>query len=48
MKKILKYSLIILTVTLSSCEKWLDIKPSDRLTEEMVFSDKAGFLKALN
>ncbi len=48
MKKILKYSLIILAVTLSSCEKWLDIKPSDRLTEEMVFSDKAGFLKALN
>ena len=48
MKKVLKYSLIILLISLSSCEKWLDIKPSDRLTEEMVFSSKEGFLKALN
>ncbi|PKP07511.1 MAG: hypothetical protein CVU10_08240 [Bacteroidetes bacterium HGW-Bacteroidetes-5] len=48
MKKVLKYSLLILVISLCSCEKWLDIKPSDRLSEEMVFSDREGYLKALN
>lgn len=48
MKNIFKYSLIALLFLTSSCESWIDIKPTDRLTEDMVFSSKAGFLKALN
>jgi len=48
MKKYIKYTLIAVLVVVSSCESWLDIKPSDRLTEEMVFSSKEGFQKALN
>lgn len=31
-----------------SCSNWLDIKPSDRISEENNFSDLAGFKKALN
>ncbi|GGH61399.1 hypothetical protein HNQ91_001056 [Filimonas zeae] len=32
----------------SSCKKWIDVKPTDKLSEEMLFADKEGFLKALN
>lgn len=32
----------------SSCKKWIDVKPSDKLSEEMLFENKEGFLKALN
>jgi len=32
----------------SSCEKWLDIQPSDRLTDKQLFNSREGFLKALN
>lgn len=31
-----------------SCSNWLDIKPSDRISEENNFSDLVGFKKALN
>jgi hypothetical protein len=32
----------------SSCNKWIDVKPSDRLSEDLLFNTKDGFLKALN
>ena len=31
-----------------SCSDWLDVKPSDRVSEESVFSTIAGFKTALN
>lgn len=45
--KILTLSVITL-VSLGSCKKWIDVKPSDRLSESMLFSSKEGFLKSLN
>lgn len=39
---------LLLIIALSSCSKWIDVKPSDRLSEEVLFSDRAGFTKALN
>ncbi|MBL1409429.1 RagB/SusD family nutrient uptake outer membrane protein [Sphingobacterium faecale] len=50
MKK-LKRALLILplaALSLSSCDKWLAIKPADRIVEENVFNSEAGFLSALN
>lgn len=32
----------------ASCSDWLDVQPSDRISEENNFSDVAGFKKALN
>lgn len=45
-----KYILILLTATLlfQSCDSWLDLKPSDRITEEGNFSSPEGFKMALN
>lgn len=31
-----------------SCSKWIDVKPTDRLSEDLLFADRDGFLKALN
>ncbi|TKC62413.1 RagB/SusD family nutrient uptake outer membrane protein [Pedobacter hiemivivus] len=33
---------------LSSCTKWLDIQPTDRVSDETLFSDSKGFRTALN
>jgi len=35
-------------VTLSSCDKFLDVKPDDNIYEEEVFSTERGFTKALS
>lgn len=39
---------LLFTLALGSCSKWIDVKPNDRLSEDMLFSDREGFLKALN
>lgn len=39
---------IILTLVLGSCRKWIDVKPSDRLAEDQLFSTRQGYLNALN
>jgi hypothetical protein len=39
---------LILICTLSSCSKWIDVKPTDRLSEDMLFADKTGYVRALN
>lgn len=39
---------ILLTALLAGCSKWIDVKPSDRLSESEVFSSKEGYLTALN
>lgn len=45
MKKLFIYSLLLLL--LSSCDKFLDVKPDDKVYEEEVFSNERGFTKAL-
>jgi len=45
-KNILLY--LIFICTLCSCSKWIDVKPTDRLSEDMLFTDKTGYVKALN
>lgn len=45
------YQLIIclfLSLFSLSCNKWVDVKPSDRLGEDQLFVNKEGYLKALN
>jgi len=48
----MRFKHIILSIlcfaTLNSCSKWIDIKPSDRLSEDVLFQDTPGYLKALN
>lgn len=50
MKKIVKNYIIIVTaiVSLAACNKWVDVPPKDRLTQNVLFSSKEGYLKALN
>jgi len=45
--KSLIFSCLAITLLLSSCNKWLDVKPSDRLSEDMLFSTPKGYLNAL-
>lgn len=45
---IIKYGLALLLLSFYSCESWLNVTPSDRLSEEMLFKDREGFVKALN
>src|SRR5690554_4214282 len=35
-------------VAVSSCNKWVDVTPKDRLTDKTLFSTKEGYMKALN
>lgn len=49
MKTIYKISLcLFLSLFVISCSKWVDVKPSDRLGEDQLFVNSAGFMKALN
>lgn len=41
------YICLSITLLLCSCNKWLDVKPSDRLSETMLFSTQEGFQNAL-
>lgn len=38
----------MLTLLLGGCRKWIDVKPSDRLAEDQLFSTQQGYLSALN
>lgn len=42
------FTVVISFMLLSSCSKWIDVKPTDRLAETVLFESKEGFLKALN
>ncbi len=47
--KILKnIFLISLVIIVSSCQKWLTVKPDDRSTEDQLFESTKGFYTALN
>lgn len=39
---------LFLITGLGSCNKWLDLPPKDQITDDVLFSTKEGFLKALN
>jgi starch-binding outer membrane protein, SusD/RagB family len=39
---------LLLIVLLGGCKKWIDVKPSDRLTEDQLYSTTKGYLNALN
>lgn len=47
--KLQRYLFFILCLLgLNSCSKWIDVKPTDRLAEDVLFKDKEGFVKAIN
>ena len=48
MKKIFIYGMIVLLSALVSCDSWLDVKPTDRTSGDVLFEDLNGFQKALN
>ena len=52
MKKILFYIhsclLAFLLIATVSCESWINVEPTDRLSEDKVYSTQKGFLQALN
>ena len=43
-----KYIYLLLMIVFSGCSDWLDVRPSDRVSEETAFSTISGFKKALN
>jgi len=40
--------LTLLLIAATSCESWIDVEPTDRLSEDKVFSTQKGFLQSLN
>lgn len=48
LKNIISSGLVVILMSLCSCESWINVTPSDRLAEEMLFKDREGFVKALN
>lgn len=41
-------SALALVMTLSSCNKWLDVQPEDKFTEKQIFSSLEGISDAIN
>lgn len=48
MRKNIYIIMLAVITALASCSDWLDIQPSDRITEENNYSSVSGFEKALN
>lgn len=50
MKRIIKFILPVLfgCVLFSGCNKWLDVQPSDQISDQNLFADPIGFRNALN
>ena len=48
LRYIISNGLLIILMSLCSCESWINVTPSDRLSEDMLFKDREGFVKALN
>lgn len=48
MKTKIKHCWLLCLLAFCSCSSWIDIKPSDRLSEGMLFEDRQGFEKAIN
>ena len=47
MKTKIKYGWLLCLLVFSACNSWIDITPSDRLNEDMLFEDRQGFEKAI-
>ncbi|MEI3156028.1 MAG: RagB/SusD family nutrient uptake outer membrane protein [Odoribacter sp.] len=48
MRTINKILLFLLLTGIWSCDSWLDVKPSDQVSENKVFESEKGFYSALN
>ena len=48
MKRLIYLMTSILLLTLTSCDKWLDVKPYDKMSEEELLSSEQGYMKLLN
>mgnify|MGYP004616403373 CR=1 FL=1 len=48
MKTKMKHSWLLCLLVFCSCNSWIDITPSDRLSEDMLFENRQGFEKAIN
>lgn len=44
---IIKYGLALLLLSFYSCESWLNVTPSDRLSEEMLFNGPGGICEGI-
>ena len=42
------YTFLLLIICISSCNKWLDVKPDDRTTEDQLLSNPQGFADIMN
>ncbi|MEJ5056432.1 RagB/SusD family nutrient uptake outer membrane protein [Sphingobacterium sp. MYb382] len=40
--------LILCLIGLNSCSKWIDVKPTDRLAEDLLYKNKEGYIKAIS
>lgn len=40
--------MLLLSLTLGSCKKWLDVQPEDKLTEQEIYSSRQGIAEVLN
>lgn len=48
MKTKMKYNWLLCLLVFGACNSWIDVTPSDRLNEDMLFKDRRGFEKAIN
>ena len=48
MKKVLLYITLFATLSLASCNDWLDVKPETQTDEKEMFESVSGFKNALN
>lgn len=48
MRKVLIYIMAIAMPLFSSCDRWLDVKPYDKISEGELFLTEDGFIKLLN
>ena len=46
MKKLLYISILLLSLT--ACDKWLAVKPYDKISQDELLSSEAGYIKFLN
>ena len=46
--RIINIAIVLSALMLTSCEKWLDLKPDTQATEEQVFSTASGYHSVLN
>ena len=47
-KKYIYIVMSVFLVTLSSCDKWLDVKPYDKMSQDELLSSEQGYMKLLN